>query len=380
MPNPALVFETALLILAAFLIGATIGAVAKTLFLRMSRHTPETAVEVPVRNAEAPPAEALVAAPVLAPFNKPASPIAPLDVPTPDFVSIVDSIANGPRLAGIPALEPLPEVPLREPVSNTVMAPARVAGQATSGRQVNMLRDPASSDASARPTQEAATIIPFPQDRSSAPAASARVDSVDAPRTAAAEDITEPAEPTVPDAGSSQESSAAPLTIAGTDTAEVAASQPGEIALPAAQLDDDQAEAAAMRAIEGTGMPSGRAKRKKARPAPIPEIADIDLVVDASRPEMPPKDGRPDGLPGPRNGIKDNLTNIIGVLPVIETSLNGAGIYHFDQVAAFTDENIAWLEQHLGIAGRVTREHWREQARELAAVDSETKRRTSGQP
>ena len=66
------------------------------------------------------------------------------------------------------------------------------------------------------------------------------------------------------------------------------------------------------------------------------------------------------------------------MLPIIETSLNGAGVYHFDQVADFTDENVAWLEQHLGISGRVTREHWREQARELAAA-SESARKVAGQ-
>ena len=65
------------------------------------------------------------------------------------------------------------------------------------------------------------------------------------------------------------------------------------------------------------------------------------------------------------------------MLPVIETALNQAGIYHFDQIAGFTDENVAWLEGHLGIAGRIEREHWREQARELAIV-SERARKVAG--
>jgi predicted flap endonuclease-1-like 5' DNA nuclease len=78
--------------------------------------------------------------------------------------------------------------------------------------------------------------------------------------------------------------------------------------------------------------------------------------------------GRPAGLDGPRDGMKDELTHIIGVLPVIETALNQLGIYHFDQVGALTDENIGWIETHLGIPGRISRELWREQARELSAV------------
>ena len=56
------------------------------------------------------------------------------------------------------------------------------------------------------------------------------------------------------------------------------------------------------------------------------------------------------------------------MLPVIETALNSLGIYHFDQLGALTDENIGWIENHLGVPGRISRELWREQARELSAV------------
>jgi predicted flap endonuclease-1-like 5' DNA nuclease len=75
--------------------------------------------------------------------------------------------------------------------------------------------------------------------------------------------------------------------------------------------------------------------------------------------------------------VKDNLTNIIGILPIIETALNTAGIYHFDQIAHLTDENVSWLEGHLGIAGRIGREHWREQARDLAII-SDRARKVAG--
>jgi predicted flap endonuclease-1-like 5' DNA nuclease len=68
--------------------------------------------------------------------------------------------------------------------------------------------------------------------------------------------------------------------------------------------------------------------------------------------------------------MRDDLTQIVGVLPVVETTLNRLGVYHFDQVAEWSDADANWVETHLGIAGRVEREHWREQAHELAAVAS----------
>lgn len=42
------------------------------------------------------------------------------------------------------------------------------------------------------------------------------------------------------------------------------------------------------------------------------------------------------------------------------------GIFHFDQIAKFTTENIDWVNNHLSFKGRVEREHWVEQATKLA--------------
>jgi predicted flap endonuclease-1-like 5' DNA nuclease len=141
-------------------------------------------------------------------------------------------------------------------------------------------------------------------------------------------------------------------------------------------------EAAAMRAIEGNWSPKRGAARAAKSVAPEgvadaePEAAALEPI---EKPAAPAETfGRPVGIDAPRHGVKDNLTNIIGVLPIIETALNNIGVYHFDQIAEFSDDNVAWLEGHLAIAGRVTREHWREQARELAVV-SERARKVAGQ-
>ncbi len=153
--------------------------------------------------------------------------------------------------------------------------------------------------------------------------------------------------------------------------------QPPELVVaPTEPLDED----AAMRAIEGSWTPRRKPPRPVVRAVEAPEganqaVAASARAVTAARrtaeavvAEAKVEAGRPAGLDGPRDGRKDDLTHIIGVLPVIETALNKLGIYHFDQVGALSDENIGWIEGHLGVPGRIARELWREQARELSAV------------
>jgi len=75
----------------------------------------------------------------------------------------------------------------------------------------------------------------------------------------------------------------------------------------------------------------------------------------------------PQLLSAPRNGKKDNLTRIKGIGIKIENILNDKGIYHFDQVAEWTKENIQWVDKNIAFPGRVKREKWVEQARVLAS-------------
>jgi len=78
-------------------------------------------------------------------------------------------------------------------------------------------------------------------------------------------------------------------------------------------------------------------------------------------------DDKPVLLSGPRNGIKDNLSRIKGIGVKIEETLNEIGIYHFDQIAAWDAENIAWADSTLGFPGRAQREEWVAQAKALHA-------------
>lgn len=70
-------------------------------------------------------------------------------------------------------------------------------------------------------------------------------------------------------------------------------------------------------------------------------------------------------------GAADDLTRIKGVGPKLRARLNELGVSRFDQIAAWTADDIAGIDASLGsFAGRPTRDNWVEQARLLASGDS----------
>jgi large subunit ribosomal protein L19 len=66
-------------------------------------------------------------------------------------------------------------------------------------------------------------------------------------------------------------------------------------------------------------------------------------------------------------GAPDDLTKITGIGTDLETQLKKLNVMRFDQIAAFSDEDITNLEDLLKIDGRLERENWIGQARTLAA-------------
>jgi len=69
-------------------------------------------------------------------------------------------------------------------------------------------------------------------------------------------------------------------------------------------------------------------------------------------------------------GEADDLKQIKGVGPKLEGLLNELGIYHYSQIAAFSPENIAWVDGYLSFKGRIEREEWLDQARALMPKSS----------
>jgi len=76
---------------------------------------------------------------------------------------------------------------------------------------------------------------------------------------------------------------------------------------------------------------------------------------------------RPAGITAARGGAPDRLQRVKGIGPVNEGKLNQLGIFHFDQIAAWTRPEIRWVGTYLAFPGRIDREDWTGQARVLAS-------------
>ncbi|MGR3503767.1 endonuclease [Pseudaestuariivita sp.] len=89
---------------------------------------------------------------------------------------------------------------------------------------------------------------------------------------------------------------------------------------------------------------------------------------------------RPEALDGPRGGKADNLKEIKGIGPKLEKLCNQLGFYHFDQIANWSADEVAWVNANLeGFKGRVTRDEWVAQAKILAeGGETEFSKRVEG--
>ena len=77
---------------------------------------------------------------------------------------------------------------------------------------------------------------------------------------------------------------------------------------------------------------------------------------------------KPEGLDAAREGGPDDLKSIKGIGPALEKLCHSLGIYHFDQIAAWGGEELAWIDQNLkGFKGRASRDNWIDQAKILAS-------------
>ena len=148
----------------------------------------------------------------------------------------------------------------------------------------------------------------------------------------------------------------------------------------AAQAAADAQAAGATEAASGPSEEELEAAREKAAREAAEAQAAVAVAAGSSDADSTPDydgDGihegtdegtRPAGLDGPRNGKADNLKEIKGVGPKMEKLCNSLGFWHFDQIAAWTADEVAWVDANLeGFNGRVTRDDWVAQAKILAA-------------
>ncbi len=121
------------------------------------------------------------------------------------------------------------------------------------------------------------------------------------------------------------------------------------------------ADASGVKAAIGTGSVSGFAI-EAAAPAPAPKKA-------AKKEDAPATEGvKPANLlTEARDGQPDDLKKISGVGPKLESLLHQNGVFHFDQIAAWTPAEIAYMDDQLSFKGRIERDGWIGQAKQFAA-------------
>ncbi len=99
----------------------------------------------------------------------------------------------------------------------------------------------------------------------------------------------------------------------------------------------------------------------KVEPAAKPVAA---VAKPASQALMPEDFRKPRAIARP--SAPDDLKAIEGVGPKLEKVLNDLGIWTYAQVAAWQQEEVAWVEDFLAFKGRIERDGWIAQAARLA--------------
>jgi NADH-quinone oxidoreductase subunit E len=151
-----------------------------------------------------------------------------------------------------------------------------------------------------------------------------------------------------------QEVTKAPVPIASAEPAKAAADDRTKLASPPKAGMPAPAEIAAAAALQPdeTGPQPGASKRR---------------VAQAKTTRVQPADSKPALLKKPKGGKSDDLKLIWGVGPKLEKMLNDMGVWHFEQIAAWTSAELKWVDDRLeGFKGRAKRDEWVKQAKKLA--------------
>lgn len=197
------------------------------------------------------------------------------------------------------------------------------------------------------------------------------------------------AAPTTTSSAAAASSSGAAAAAAGTaavaasaDAAETAGDAAAEAAAKAeadakAQAEAEAAEAAAKAKAEAAEAEAAARAKAEAETAEAQAAEETSAASSATMGDDYDGDGtlegenegvRPAGLDSPRDGKADDLKQIKGVGPKMERLCNELGFWHFEQVANWSADEVAWVDANLeGFKGRVSRDEWVAQAKILAA-------------
>ena len=147
--------------------------------------------------------------------------------------------------------------------------------------------------------------------------------------------------------------------------------------------------------IDGTEVPiltpwlkKSAAAKASASPAPAAEPAPAAVapakLAEVPATEAPAKAAAKPAAPANMVGTKpkalgrarrfqpDDLKVIEGIGPKMEEALNGMGYFHYDQIASWTPEEVAWIDENLpSFKGRASRDRWVAQAKLILEVGVE---------
>lgn len=111
-------------------------------------------------------------------------------------------------------------------------------------------------------------------------------------------------------------------------------------------------------------------------PAPKPKVApkaeaEAPAAKPAAKAAPKPKAAKPAGperLTAPRKGQADDLKEIEGIGPAMEKLVNSLGFYHFEQIASWSDADVALVDAEMKtFKGRIARDRWVAQAKIIVA-------------
>ncbi|MEM9499763.1 MAG: 50S ribosomal protein L21 [Pseudomonadota bacterium] len=117
-----------------------------------------------------------------------------------------------------------------------------------------------------------------------------------------------------------------------------------------------------------TATPKKSAPKKAASKAPAksPEKAEPKAKAQAADKTAEKPAAKPAAKAAKPAAAADDLKKLSGVGPALEKKLLEAGITSFAQIAAWTEAEIADFDEKLSFKGRIEREGWVEQAKQLA--------------
>lgn len=138
---------------------------------------------------------------------------------------------------------------------------------------------------------------------------------------------------------------------------------------------DSRTEPETPRPRTETTAPEARPSARTTRPLPPAEIQRrAEAIAKARKP-----DDQANLLTHAAFGEGDDLAQIIGVGPILTELLHEVGVFYFWQIAEWTDEDVAYVDEKLlHFKGRIERDDWVGQAKALAEMPGAAPRPEAG--